>query len=38
MQSSGKPALAPLLAHKDRAGRVLKDADLFGSTTVVGGK
>jgi transposase, IS5 family len=30
-------ALAPLLAHKDRSGRVVEDADLFGPTTQLAG-
>ena len=25
-------SLAPLLAHKDRSGRTIEDADLFGAT------
>ena len=30
-------ALAPVLAHKDRAGRTVEGADLFGPTAVVSG-
>jgi transposase, IS5 family len=30
-------ALAPLLAHKDRSGRIIEDADLFGATTQLAG-
>jgi transposase, IS5 family len=30
-------ALAPLLAHKDRSGRVVEDADLFGPTAQLAG-
>jgi len=30
-------ALAPLFAHKDRAGRVVEDSDLFGPTSAVAG-
>jgi transposase, IS5 family len=30
-------SLAPLLAHKDRSGRSIEDADLFGATTQVSG-
>ena len=30
-------ALAPALAHKDRSGRVLEDADMFGPTATLAG-
>jgi len=30
-------SLGPLLAHKDRSGRTIEDADLFGATTQVSG-
>ena len=30
-------ALAPLLAHKDRSGRMVQDADLFGPTAQLAG-
>jgi transposase, IS5 family len=30
-------ALAPLLAHKDRSGRIVEDADLFGATAQLAG-
>ena len=30
-------ALAPLLAHKDRSGRMVQDADLFGATAQLAG-
>jgi transposase, IS5 family len=30
-------ALSPLLAHKDRSGRVVEDADLFGPTAQLAG-
>ena len=30
-------ALAPMLAHKDRSGRVVQDADLFGPTAQLAG-